>query len=507
MTGTGARAVRADRTPGRAAAPLMGHRAARGFAWLLAQSLVERVVTVLGQLVLAWLLLPKDFELVALTYTVTTFTALAQQAGIREILVQRHRRFDVWATPAFWLSLALGVGAGIVTAAAGPLVASPSWYGRPELVGLLFAASFTLPLTALQTAPEALLRAHMRFRVLSIVGLVVALTTTGSSLLLAWRGFGAYSFILAQPIAAAVRLALLWAAARPVIERRLHLRRWRFFLADSALLLIATMAMMATYQGDYITLGRLYRDQPLVGIYYFAFMLSAQPSMLLVFNLAPVLFPALRSLKEDPLRQARGFLKATSALMLVGMPVCLLQAALAGPFVRVFFPERLHTAIPLVAVLSFILIGRLPFGLAESMLLAQRRQRRYMLMSLAYALIFLTLVYLGAKSWASVGAAGAVVLCVNVLGPLSLKMAAGPSGSIWRDVWGVYRVPLIAGALSVGPAAALRLLLPAGRFGDLAALALVSSVGGVLYLVLVRALARAEWEDLSSRIRSMLGRG
>src|SRR5262245_29080672 len=101
--------------------PTLTGRTARGFAWLLAQTVVDRLVSASGQLALAWLLRPDDYKLLALVYTVTTFAGLLQQAGLGQVLIQRHAKFARWATPVFWMALTLGVVAGGATAAISPL--------------------------------------------------------------------------------------------------------------------------------------------------------------------------------------------------------------------------------------------------------------------------------------------------------------------------------------------------------------------------------------------------
>jgi PST family polysaccharide transporter len=85
--------------------PSLARRTASGFVWMTTQSLGLKLLSAASQLALAWLLQPTEFGLIGLAYAVTGFTALIQQAGLREILVQRHNRFRRWSNAAFWMSL------------------------------------------------------------------------------------------------------------------------------------------------------------------------------------------------------------------------------------------------------------------------------------------------------------------------------------------------------------------------------------------------------------------
>src|SRR3954470_6728441 len=86
----------------------LAQKTVSGFFWLTAQTLGSKLVNMVGQVLLARLLLPEAWGLVGEAYSVTAFAILIQQAGLREILIQRQAHFGRWANPAFWMSLTLG---------------------------------------------------------------------------------------------------------------------------------------------------------------------------------------------------------------------------------------------------------------------------------------------------------------------------------------------------------------------------------------------------------------
>ena len=490
--------------PPGAPGPSLTSRTARGFAWLLSQTVVERLVTAFGQLALAWLLQPSDYKLLALVYTVTTFGGLLQQAGLGQVLVQRHARFVRWATPTFWMALAFGCLAAVLTAAVSPLVAR--FYQQPALTGLLLVGALSMPLNGLCVVPDAMLRAQMRFRLLAMTGAGVTAGTILMSVVLAWAGFGAYSFILPQPVGLTAKAIVLWSAARTRVRPHPRLRRWRMLIGDSGPVLIATLAMTTSYLGDWIVLGRLYRNEPVVGYYYFALSMADQASRAFVVNLSGALFPALATLANDAQRQTRAFLRAATTLSLLVVPVSILQAVLAGPLFRVFFPDRLAPAIPIFAIISIAMLGRQIHSPTESMMLAQRRQRTAMTIALIYAPCFLALVLLSARHFGAIGVAAAVAASALVLGPIELRIAVGAGGGTWADVFQVFRVPLLGSALSIGPAMLATLVFPRTRVGDALALVLVSGLYAGVYAMVVRALAPAEWEQLASMLGAFVRR-
>jgi len=140
--------IRAQPTPAvsESATPL-SRRTAHGFAWLVGQTILSKVTSLAGQLVLAWRLDPKDFGLVGLAFTVSAFGTIVQQVGLKEILIQRQRHFGRWATAAFWMSVALGFLAAALMIAGAPIAARI--YGARELIGMVAWIAAAAPIAAL----------------------------------------------------------------------------------------------------------------------------------------------------------------------------------------------------------------------------------------------------------------------------------------------------------------------------------------------------------------------
>src|SRR5207248_3467187 len=138
------------------------------------------------------------------------------------------------------------------------------------------------------------------------------------------------------PLVTIVRVVLLWSVARPRIRWHLHFRRWKYLMSDSVTLFLANFCNTVTWNGDYIILGVMH-DAKSVGIYFFAFNLATQTMQVFTQNLIGVLFPALSKMQSNIVQQTRAFLRAAELLAVIGVPMCLLQAALAGPAINVLF--------------------------------------------------------------------------------------------------------------------------------------------------------------------------
>ncbi len=519
--------VAAKRAPVPGVAAPLGGRAASGLAWSILNLLCVQVAGFVGNLVLAYLLMPRDFGLVGLTYTVAMFAGLINQLGVRELLIRRHARFDLWATPGMWLSLAGGVVCALVMAGAAPIAALI--YGKPELTGLILVAALTAPLTSLAVVPEAKLQADMRFGLMMIYQAGATVLNQSLAVLLAWRGFGAYSFILPLIVVGIVRLVVVWRATGVRVHWRPHLHRWRFLVVNGGWFFATSLAAFAVLYGDYLTLG-LVAPAEVVGLYYFAFLLASQPIALLAGNLTNVLLPALSRLQRESERQMAALLRSLRAVGLILVPGCLGLAAAADPVVHLLFQPKWEGCIPLLQLLCIGMSLRFLSLSGRSLMMTRGRLRAIFILAAVNVLVFFALVIPGALLGKQVGTAMAVAVFFLLTEPIGLYIALRPSGRGWADVLGVVWGPIVIGLGAAGAAwyagswvpltavgqsvvdavthAAPALgrhvsVLAAGRLVELLAM---GAAGAIVFFPLARLLMPQTWAELSHRARELLGK-
>lgn len=460
---------------------------------MAAQSVASKGVGMVGQVLLAWLLAPGDFSLIALAYTVTTFAGLLQQAGLREVLVHRHRRLNLWATPAFWMSLAMGfLGASVMLAGA-PIAARV--FDQPRVADLIAVIAISAPLSALTTVPLASLQGQMRFRALASFNLMSNTLMIGLQVLLAWMGFGAFAFALSRPIVAVVEIVVAWWMVSPRIRLRPRIGVWKHLFADSGVMLAVAFIYTGVTQLAPIVLGELHLGD-VVGLYFWAYNLSMQTLMLFSTNLKQVLFASLSQMRGEPGRQKAAFLRATRLLGMVVTPLCLMQAAAAEPVVRLVFEDEWLPAVPMLQVLSMGMALLAVVTPANGLLMAQGRFKTYLLLSVISAAMSLTFTPLGGMLANGIGVAIATTLHLAISAPINLRLALKPLGGTWREI-----------AAALLPAAALGIITAGAGYGaqlgvrgltgePIALIAATGAAAALVYPFAARVLMPANWREL-----------
>ncbi len=441
------------------------NQTSHSFLWMMFQTLGTKVGTVIAQLALAWLLTKDDFGLVALAYSVTSFVWVLQQSGLKQILIQRQAHFDRWVHAGFWLSVAISVTVFVVMVITGPIASMV--FHNSQLTWIVFLVACCSLLEGFCVVPSAIIERDLRFNIVAKLTLAGNLTTSILSVILAFLGAGVYSFVIPLPIVSLGRFLILMYASgyRPV--GRLYLRRWRYLLADSALMVGTSVAVCCVAQGDNLMLG-LFHSREVLGVYFFAFNLSTQTGQLVASNLGAVLMPALSKLASDLPRQLNAAIRATRVMLLIGIPLCFLQAALVEPAITLFFRGRWDGAAPVVQYLSLGMAMTLVNGCTGSLLQSQGRFRFLFLWNVAIAAVFLTAVAIGAKVGAAVSVSVAVAMVFTGVGPVGLYLALRPGGGRVRDVLSVYLRPLGVSVCALAASLAIQHAFPASAIARLA---------------------------------------
>lgn len=274
----------------------LGRQAARGALVTVGAQIIKIIIQVAGVVVLARLLTPGDYGLVAMVTAIVGVAEIFRDFGLSAAAVQAKRLSRGQRDNLFWINTAAGAFLTTVVILLAPLVAA--FYHRPELVDLTRTIAFVFLINGMTTQFRADLNRRLQFSRIALVDIaapVVALTT---SVALAAGGAG-YWALAAQQLATSGMLflgAFGFARWLPRWYRRSEpmdeLLRFGWNLAGSQLV---------GYLGnniDSMTIGYRFGATPL-GLYNRAFQLLMTPLGQLRQPTTTVALPVLSQLRED----------------------------------------------------------------------------------------------------------------------------------------------------------------------------------------------------------------
>ena len=293
-------------------------RTARAVQWRFAGSVVIAVSQIAVGVVLARLLTPADFGVVALAFVVLGLVQPLGDLGIGNAVVHRARLTDRHVRTAFTLSVLVGITLTAVIAAAASLAAGVTGDGNVTPVLRVLSVGFALSGTAV--VARALLRRQLDFRRLFFIdsGSFV-LGYGGVAISLSLVGYGVWSLVwgglFQSLLASGAQLAASRHSVRPLIARREVADLLHFGLGASASACVNYVALNA----DNFVVGRWIGAAGL-GLYARAYTLMNLPTAYGASVMSSVLFPAFTQVQGEPARLGRAYLLLTRLTAMIAAP-------------------------------------------------------------------------------------------------------------------------------------------------------------------------------------------
>ena len=474
---------------------------ARGAAWMVLFRLFDRAIGVISTTLLARLLVPADFGLVAMAMSVIAVIELASAFSFEIALIQKPDPLREHFDTAWTLNILIAVAGAIVTAA----LAYPTadFYGDPRLMPVMFAIGGAWLISGFESTGIANFRREMNFsaefrwmaskRVVSFVVTLIAA--------LAFRSY--WALVIGSVTGRITGVAMSY-AMHP-FRPRFALSRSRELFSFSGWLLANNIAGVVLSRLPHFYIGRVFGAQAL-GAYSVGSEIAQLAHTELVAPINRAMFPGYARLVDDPETFRRVCIEATAAILLVVIPVSAGVAVLAAPMVRVLLGEHWADAVPVIQILAFAGAISAVNSNNISAYLALGKPHLSTLILVARLLVFVGIV-LGlapghavvSVAYAELGAAFASLVVSLPILFISLRLRARDYlASLWR--------PLIASALG---AAGVHAVVTAIGHGDAfsgAALQLLAGVfvGLVLYPVALWGLWWLSGRPLS--VEPVLGR-
>ena len=312
--------------------------AIRGIPWTFLTLAGSRLVQIAGTVVLARLLVPEDFGLVALALTISIFLGLVASLGLGGVFVVEQDLSEREKGTYLTMFLLMGAAFAVVMAALSPLAAR--FFDEPQLDEIVLALSVMVFFSGgLNWFYEALMQRELEFRNRFVAQMVQAFTYTGIGVLLAALGAGVWSLVAGQIVsAAAYAVALLWLApyrVRPAFDRAAAAHGVR----EGQGFLVQVVTSFAAQNVDIVVVGRVLGAARL-GYYSMALRLSELPNWVIAESVSKVTFPGfarMRSRGED-VRPA--FLSALKLVAFATCPFGIVLSGAAEPITLVVFGEQ-----------------------------------------------------------------------------------------------------------------------------------------------------------------------
>ena len=384
--------------------------AVSGLKWTTTAKIGQQVLQFTTLIILARLLLPEDFGLMASAMVVIGFVNVFRDLGLSAALIQKQNLSDELFSSVFWLSVTTGLIMMVALIIFSPYIAN--FYNVNTLVPILQVLSLSFLFSGLSAVQQALLEKELKFKTISKIELFATSLAAVTGITMAILKFGIWSLVLQNLVFAFTVSSLFWIR---LSKRPKFFFKWREIKSIynfSANLAGFNILNYFVRNADYILIQKFLGEQQL-GYYTLAYRLMLFPLKNITSVMTRVMFPLLSKIQSDNKRFRHIYLKLVNTISLLTFPLMLGLVAVSDNFVIVVFGAKWQPVTTLVLILA-------PLGLLQSIYTpagiiyqAKGRTDWWFRWGLFTGVLFVTAFWIGLE-WGIIGVALAYLI-VNVI--------------------------------------------------------------------------------------------
>lgn len=376
-------------------------RAVRGGVVKIIGQAVNFAIRLLYVVVMARLLDPEDFGLVAMVTVVTGIYELFTSAGLSAAAVQRYAISNEQSSVLFWINILIGFILAIICLATAPVLSD--FYKEPRLYWITIAMAAGFLFNAAGIQHYALLQRNLRYITLTVIETLSHAASVAVGISLALWGFDYWSLVTAAISAPAILTILLWISTSWIPTSPRRAPDLMALLRFGGTITLNNLIIYVAYNADKLLIGR-YWGADALGIYGRAYQLVNIPSSNLNAAVGGVAFSALSRLQYEPVRLRSYFLKGYTLVNSLTIPTTIFCALFAEQIVSIVLGAKWSDAALIFQLLAPTI---LVFGMINPtawLLQSAGLQNRSLKIACAIAPLVIT-AYLVGLSFGPVGVA------------------------------------------------------------------------------------------------------
>jgi teichuronic acid exporter len=466
----------------------------RAIFWSGADVFLRQGLQFFVSILLARLLAPEDFGVIALLYVFISLASLFVNSGFSSALIQRQDITHTDQSTVFFFNLGMAALMSLVLYVAAPWIAA--FFELPILQSLTYVMALNVFIGAVGSIHNTLLTKALDFKTIMKVGGVATFSSGLLAVLMAWSGYGVWSLAWQSLLSSLISTALLWKwhSWRPSWEFSLTSLRSLFRFGGYMLL---SGVLDTIYTRLYsVLIGKFYSAREL-GYYTRAESTEQLPVDVLTKVLNRVAFPVFSEAAAEPERLARGMRKVLVTIMLLNIPALLGLAVLAEPLVITLFGEKWLPSVPFLKVLCLSGVIWPLHVINLNALMAQGRSDLFFRIEIIKKLVGVLLLVL-----ASLHSVMAIAWATVLLGVIGFFINAHYSGVLlsygsWQQLRDIQPYALVGLAMAASVWAGSHVL----HWAPAAELVTLTVMGASFYFVACYLLRLAAFNEIMAIIR------
>ena len=474
------------------------HKAISGVAWSSLERLSVQSIQFAIQIVMARILLPEDYGVVAM---LAIFLAVFQtfiDSGFSQALIQKQDRSEVDYSTVFYFNVGISIVLFFVLFFSAPLIAG--FYNTPILTPVTKIVALNLLIIAFSVVPRAKFTVLIDFKTQAKASLTAVVISGAVGIWMAYNGFGVWALVYQSLLNNGINTLLLW-----ILSKWLPL--WTFSLVSFKKLfsfgskLLLSALLDTVFRNIYtLVIGRKFTAQDL-GYYSRADQFAQFPSTNLSGIIGRVAFPVMCEVQNDDEQFRNVFYKFLRTSTFLIFPLMVGLAALAEPLIRLVLTEKWLGAVVLLQILCFAFMWFPVHGLNLALLQAKGRSDLFLKLEIIKKIVGVIILIITIPF-------GIIAMCVGLVVSSVLCMPINTyytkkyfNIGFFQQMRYIFPSLFLSGSMGI-----IIFLLTQLKLSDIYTLVLGISVGCLYYIGAVALFNMKEWQELKIIHRTLFAK-
>lgn len=183
-------------------------KAVTGLAWRIAQNFSRHIITFVLSIILARLLSPYDYGLLAMVTVFTNIAMVFINVGFTSALIQKENLSDDEINAVFSFSIVMSITLYAILYFVAPLIAD--FYGYKELIALVKVESLVIVIGAIYSVPLAMISRSLEYKKSFYMSIFAAIAQGGTGIVMAMKGYGVWALVLSTLVGSGVSAIFAW---------------------------------------------------------------------------------------------------------------------------------------------------------------------------------------------------------------------------------------------------------------------------------------------------------
>ena len=324
-------------------------KTAKGISWGFADNILSSGITALANIVLARILMPEDFGIIAMTTIFMTLSTSLVDSGFTGALTRKKSVCREDFDTVFYFNLAVSVLLYSVLYLCAPLISA--FFNQQILIPVIRVMGISLIINAFGIVQRVILVRRIDFKTQAIISLASSITAGVTSIVLASAGYGVWSLVALQLLKLAVNSLLLWIFSKWHPGLSFSFRSFREMFSFGGRLLITSIVSTLWNEMYSLIIGKMYSSS-ILGQYSRADKVKGMVTSNVSMVMQKVSYPVLSSIQDESERQVKVYRKVLKTTVLISFTAVFGLYAVAEPFMMTVFGEKWLPSVHYLKILS-----------------------------------------------------------------------------------------------------------------------------------------------------------